>query len=271
MDKTAAEPKGKPTLGTARLNGKVALISGGASGIGAETARKMIVEGAKVAIGDIQTEKGEAVAHELGDNCTFLKLDVTIEEDWQAATEAAAQKFGPLTTLLNCAGVSIPSNIEEADFDHWRHVNSINADGVFLGCKYGVKALKASKGASIINISSTFGKKGGSLFPAYCASKGAVRQLTKSVALHCAERGYDIRCNSILPGAIHTEMFEGYIKSGIEAGATREQVIKGFGSAQPMGRLGQPGEIADACIFLASDEASFITGIDLPVDGGFCA
>ncbi len=137
--------------------------------------------------------------------------------------------------------------------------------------KYGVAALKDKKGAAIVNVASTLGVKAGAIFTAYSASKGGVRMLTRTVALHCAEQGYDIRVNAILPGAIHTEMVEGYIAAGLAQGATREAVIAGFASAHPMKRLGKPNEPADAITFLASDHSSYITGADLPVDGGYLA
>jgi NAD(P)-dependent dehydrogenase (short-subunit alcohol dehydrogenase family) len=147
----------------------------------------------------------------------------------------------------------------------------MNLDGVFLGCKVAVEALKGGRGGAIVNIASTLGARGGSIFVSYSASKGAVRMLTRSVALHCAEKGYDIRVNAVLPGAIHTEMVEGYVAAGEAAGGTRDQVISGFAQVHPLKRLGRPAEAAAAILFLASDEAGYITGADLPVDGGYLA
>lgn len=254
-----------------RLQGKTALISGGASGIGAATARRFVSEGARVVIGDIQTEKGSALATELGASALFERLDVTASDSWAEAVERAQARFGALTTVVNSAGISVPATIEDETLEGFRRTLSINLDGAFLGCKYGVAALKAGKGGAIINVASTLGVRAGAIFTAYAASKGGVRLLTRSVALHCAAQGYDIRVNAILPGAVHTEMVDGYIAAGVAAGGSREGVIEGFASVHPMKRLGRPDEPANAIVFLASDEASFVTGADLPVDGGYLA
>ena len=254
-----------------RLAGKIALISGGASGIGAASAKRFIDEGAKVVIGDINTEKGKAIAAQYGDELSFTVLDVTSAESWGAAITFATSKMGGLTTLVNSAGVSIPGSIEDISLEDFRHTMSINLEGTFLGTQAGIKALKDVKGASIVNVASTLGHKGGSFVPAYCASKGGVLLLTKASALHCSENGYDLRINTISPGAIHTEMVDPYIKAGIEAGATAEDVIQSFADNHPMKRLGTPNEPANAIVFLASDESSYSTGIDIPVDGGYLA
>ncbi len=254
-----------------RFTGKVVLISGGASGIGAAAAALFVAEGARVVLGDLQIEKGAALAASLGERALFVSLDVTSEASWRAAVAQSQAKFGPLTTVVNSAGISVPASIEDETLEGFRRTLSINLDGTFLGCKVAVEALKSGKGGAIVNIASTLGARSGAIFPAYSASKGGVRLLTRSVALHCAARGYDIRVNAILPGAIHTEMVEGYIAAGQAAGATREQVIEGFASGHPLKRLGRPQEAAAAILFLASDEAAFITGADLPVDGGFLA
>ena len=254
-----------------RLTGKTALISGGASGIGAASAKRFIEEGARVVIGDINTEKGKAIAAQYGDELSFTELDVTSAESWNAAITFAISKMGGLTTLVNSAGVSIPGSIEDISLEDFRHTMSINLEGTFLGTQAGIKALKDVKGASIVNVASTLGHKGGSFVPAYCASKGGVLLLTKASALHCSENGYDLRINTISPGAIHTEMVDPYIKAGIEAGATAEDVIQSFADNHPMKRLGTPNEPANAIVFLASDESSYSTGIDIPVDGGYLA
>ncbi len=254
-----------------RLDGKVALITGGASGIGAASARRFVEAGARVVLGDLQADKGQALATSLGEAALFVKLDVTSEADWTAAVTAAQARFGALTTVVNSAGVSIPATIEDETLEGFRRTLAINLDGTFLGCKYGVEALKAGRGGAIVNVGSTLGVRAGGLFTAYAASKGGVRLLTRAVALHCAEQGYDIRVNAILPGAIHTEMVDGYIAAGVAAGGTREGVIDGFASVHPMKRLGRPDEAAAAIAFLASDDASFTTGADLAVDGGYLA
>lgn len=254
-----------------RLTGKIALISGAASGIGAACARRFVEEGARVVLADIQLDKGEALAQSLGEAAHFVQLDVTSEAAWRGAIAAAQSKFGALTTVVNSAGISVPASIEDETLEGFRRTMGINLDGVFLGCKHGVAALKGGKGGSIVNLASTLGVRAGAIFPAYAASKGAVRLLTRSVALHCAAEGYDIRCNAVLPGAIHTEMVEHYVVAGEAAGGSRDAVIEGFASAHPMRRLGRPDEAAAAVAFLASDESSFTTGSDLPVDGGFLA
>jgi NAD(P)-dependent dehydrogenase (short-subunit alcohol dehydrogenase family) len=254
-----------------RLGGKIALISGGASGIGAATARRFAEEGARVVIADLNEAKGLALAETIGAAAAFVRLDVTDAAGWEAATEFARRRFGALTTLVGSAGISVPASIEDETLEGFRRTLSINLEGIFLGCQAGVRAMKAGSGGSIVNVASTLGARAGAVFPAYAASKGGVRLLTRSVALHCAEQGYDIRVNCILPGAIHTEMVDRYIAMGEAAGATREQVIDRFANAHPMKRLGRPREPADAIVFLASDEASFTTGADLPVDGGFLA
>ena len=254
-----------------RLSGKTALITGGASGIGAAAARRFVAEGAKVVLGDVQTAKAAKLAADLGANAHAVTLDVTRDEDWVLAMGEAQARFGALTTLVNSAGISIPGDIEAETLEGFRRTLAINLEGVFLGCKHGVAALKGGRGGSIVNVASTLGVRAGAIFPAYCASKGGVRMLTRSVALHCAEQGYDIRVNTVLPGAIHTEMVDGYIAAGIAAGGTREAVIEGFASVHPMKRLGRPDEPANAIVFLASDESSFTTGGDVPVDGGYLA
>ena len=250
-----------------RLDSKVALITGGASGIGAETARQMVAEAARVIVADLQVERGQKLVAELGSAAHFVRLDVTDEADWERAMAEASAHFPGLNVVVNCAGVSKPGPIDMASFEHWRETMSINADGVFLGCRSGVEALRRAGGGSIVNVSSMLGIKGGSAFAAYCASKGAVRMLTKSVALRCAEQKWNIRCNSIHPGAIDTPMMDPYLA----AAPSREEGLAGFAAAQPLGRVGQPAEVAHLIVFLASDESSFITGVEIPIDGGICA
>jgi len=252
-----------------RLTGKSALITGGASGLGAACARAFVAQGATVTLADIDHEKGQALAQELGDGVQFVGLDVTDEQGWHDALKAHHDAFGALSILVHSAGISIPSSIEDATFDHWRQIQSTNLDGTFLALKAGVEAMK-NKGGSIITMGSTLGRKAASPFPAYGASKAAISQLSRSVALHCAEQKYGIRVNCVLPGAIHTEMFEAFIEQGVAMGASREQVIETFAAGHPLGRVGQPDEVAMACVYLASDEASYITGTDHRVDGGYC-
>ena len=254
-----------------RLSGKKAIISGGASGIGAATARHFINEGAQVVIGDINVEKGQAFAAQYGDELSFVELDVTSAQSWDDAIERAQKHMGGLTSVINSAGVSIPIPIEDLSLEDFRHTMAINLDGTFLGTKAGIKALKAVEGSSIVNVASTLGHRGGSFVPAYCASKAGVLNLTRACALHCSENKYKVRINTISPGAIHTEMVEGYINAAVAAGGTAEDVVGGFAELHPMKRLGTPDEAAHAIVFLASDESAYSTGIDIPVDGGYLA
>ena len=254
-----------------RLSGKKAIISGGASGIGAATARHFITEGAQVVIGDINVEKGQAFAAQYGDELSFVELDVTSAQSWDDAIDRAQKHMGGLTSVINSAGVSIPIPIEDLSLEDFRHTMAINLDGTFLGTKAGIKALKAVEGSSIVNVASTLGHRGGSFVPAYCASKAGVLNLTRACALHCSENKYKVRINTISPGAIHTEMVEGYINAAVAAGGTAEDVVGGFAELHPMKRLGTPDEAAHAIVFLASDESAYSTGIDIPVDGGYLA
>ena len=254
-----------------RLSGKKAIISGGASGIGAATARHFINEGAQVVIGDINVEKGQAFAAQYGDELSFVELDVTSAQSWDDAIDRAQKHMGGLTSVINSAGVSIPIPIEDLSLEDFRHTMAINLDGTFLGTKVGIKALKAVEGSSIVNVASTLGHRGGSFVPAYCASKAGVLNLTRACALHCSENKYKVRINTISPGAIHTEMVDGYINAAVAAGGTAEDVVGGFAELHPMKRLGTPDEAAHAIVFLASDESAYSTGIDIPVDGGYLA
>ena len=249
----------------ARLEGKVALISGGARGQGAVEARMFAEEGASVIIGDILDEQGrqtEAELQELGYNVTFVHLDVTSESDWDAAVQAAVSAYGKLDILLNNAGILIRKNIEETTEEDWDRIFSINAKGVFLGTKAAIPAMRENGGGSIINISSTAGLVGSPNGSAsYTATKGAVRLFTKSTAIQHAGEG--IRCNSIHPGPIETDMIADTLNDPDNL-ALRMQRL-------PLGRVGKPSEIAYGAIYLASDESSFVTGSELVIDGGTTA
>lgn len=255
------------------LKDKVAVISGGASGIGAETARSFLSLGAKVIIGDIDKTKGKAFLKQLKiegfTEIEFHHLDVTQEQSWAEVFDFARSKFGRLTTLVNSAGVSIPGNIEDISLADFNHIMSINLDGTFLGCKLGLAAMKSNSGCSIINLASTLGHRASGNFTAYTTSKAAVLMMTRSLALHCAEQKYDVRVNSVSPGAIHTEMVEGYIEQGVAAGLAAKDIINQFVAPHPLKRMGIAKEVANAIVFLASDSSSFSTGIDIPVDGGY--
>ena len=249
----------------ARLDGKVALISGGARGQGAVEAQMFAAEGAKVVIGDILDDAGkqtEAQLRELGYECTYVHLDVTSESDWAAAVQAAVDAYGKLDILLNNAGILIRKNIEDTSADEWDRIFAVNAKGVFLGTKAALPAMRENGGGSIINISSTAGLVGSPNGSAsYTATKGAVRLFTKSTAIQHAAEG--IRCNSIHPGPIETDMIADTLNDP-ENLALRMQRL-------PLGRVGKPSEIAYGAIYLASDESSFVTGSELVIDGGTTA
>jgi NAD(P)-dependent dehydrogenase (short-subunit alcohol dehydrogenase family) len=248
-----------------RLDGKVVLISGGARGQGAVEAKMMASEGASVVFGDILDEEGkkvEAEIAELGLNATYVHLDVTQEADWKSAVDTAVDRYGKLDILVNNAGILIRKSIEETTEEDWDRIMAINAKGVFLGTKQAIPAMRQAGGGSIVNISSTAGLVGsldGS--PSYTATKGAVRLFTKATAIQYAKE--NIRCNSVHPGPIDTEM----IKDTLTDPERRERRMQRL----PLKRIGTSEDIAYGVIYLASDEASFVTGSELVIDGGTTA
>lgn len=250
-----------------RLENRVVLLSGGASGIGAETARLVVREGGKAVVADRDEAKGRALAAELGAAAHFVALDVTQEPSWQAAVAATVEKFGALHGLLNAAGVGVRNTIEDCTLEEYRRVNDINSLGTFLGCKLAIPAMKASGGGSIVNISSVLGLRGAAHAMAYSASKGAVRSLTKNVALHCAQMKYNIRCNSVHPGYIDTPMIAPRLEQNVE-NMTGRQFLE---ELHPLGRLGRADEVANMILFLLSDESTFSTGSEFVCDGGLTA
>ena len=250
-----------------RLENKVVLISGGASGIGAETARQVVREGGRAVLADRDADKGRAVAAELGDAARFVTLDVTQEPAWQQAVAETVEAFGGLHGLVNAAGVGVRTSIEDCALAEYRQVNDINALGTFLGCKAAVAAMKTGGGGSIVNISSVLGLRGASYAMAYCASKGAVRLLTKSVALHCAQMKYGIRCNSVHPGYIDTPMVAPRLDGTVGNMSGRQWLEE----LHPLGRLGRAEEVAAMILFLLSDESTFSTGSEFVCDGGLTA
>lgn len=252
-----------------RLEGRVALVTGAARGIGAACARRLAVEGAPVALADLDEAGGAALAAELeggGAKAMFLTLDVTREADWEAGVAAVIARFGGLDVLVNNAGIAVVEPVQTTSLEDWRKIMAVNADGVFLGTKHAMRAMR--KGGSIINISSILGITSVEALSAYSATKGAVRLFSKGAALDGAKDGREIRVNSIHPGYIHTEMMEdtchrdyGSLEAGLEA----------LARLHPIGRVGKPEDIANGVLFLASEESSFVTGTELVIDGGYTA
>ena len=251
-----------------RVDGKVALVTGAASGLGKAAAAMLVREGARVALTDRNEAGVREVAASLGEAARAWALDVTKEADWERVVDEVVATFGRLDVVVNNAGIGISKDIESLSLEEWRLVHAVNLDGVFLGCKHAIRGMRKSgaKG-SIINISSVAGLVGVDTLPAYCSSKGGVRLLTKSVALHCARKGYGIRCNSVHPTFIETPMVDDLasLRGDMAAGKARlAQMI-------PLGRIGEPDDIAYAVLYLASDESKLMTGSELVVDGGTTA
>ncbi len=254
---------------TNRLAGKVALITGGASGLGANAAELMAREGARVVVADIAADRGQEVVDRIGPSARFVKLDVTSEDNWKEAIAKSVEAFGALHVLLNSAGIGLSKTVEEIELSEWRRVHAIDLDGVFLGCKHGVAEIKKhtrTLGGSIINISSISGIIAGANMAAYNSAKAGVRLLSKSVALHCAKSGYNIRCNSVHPTFIDTPILDKYRDR-----FGQDLMQQKLGKQVPIGRLGRPEEVGWALVFLASDESSFMTGSEVVIDGGISA
>jgi 3alpha(or 20beta)-hydroxysteroid dehydrogenase len=248
-----------------RMNGKVALISGGAEGIGGAVGRMFVEEGGSVMLGDVQVKKAAALASELGDNADSIELDVRDLDGWNKAVKATVDRFGKLTTLCNVAGISEPGSAAEVDLESWQRTLDINLNGTFYGCRAALPALEASgEPATIVNIGSMLAMRAGATFASYCASKAGARALTQTIALDCAERGVPIRVNMVHPGAIRTPMMQRYLDAGP---GTPDEVEAMFAATHPMNRVGEPEEVAKAVLFLASEDSSFTSGVDLTVDG----
>lgn len=250
-----------------RVAGKVALVTGAASGLGAASAALLIQEGARVLLTDVQDERGRAFAGSLGERAAYARLDVTCEGDWREAIARTVDTFGALHVLVNNAGIGMLGDVEATSFDDWRRVHAVNLDGTFLGCKYGVPAIRASGGGSIVNISSISGIVAGHNLAAYNSSKAAVRHLTKSVALHCARSRSNVRCNSIHPTFVATPILDAMLAGAADPEAARRKLAAQI----PLGAIGEPRDVALAVIYLASDESKLMTGAELVLDGGLSA
>lgn len=256
-----------------RLEKKVALITGAAQGIGKEIAHVFAKQGAFVIVTDINDTEGKKVVEKIGETAVYLHLDVSKEGDWQKAIKNITDKHGKLDILVNNAGITGfqegfgPQDPEHASLESWKSVHAINAEGVFLGCKYAIQSMKNSNNGSIINISSRSGLVGIPGAAAYAASKAAVRNHTKTVALYCCNNNYPIRCNSIHPAAILTPMWEPMLGLGKEREKNMAMIVHDI----PMKKMGMPDDVAYAALYLASDESKYVTGIELTIDGGILA
>ncbi len=266
-----------------RIDGKVALITGAANGIGASTATYLANAGAKVILTDIDSSRGEALADKINTNggeVIFLSHDVSSEEDWKRVIDEAIKRFNGLDVLVNNAGILLIKPIQATSLEEWHKLEHVNIDGVFLGMKHALPALiesakKSTAGASIINLSSAAGIVGVPNALGYTMTKAAVRHMTKSAAMEFAESGYNIRVNSVHPGVIKTAMADQLYQTWAEAGAfgthDPEETEQAMINMHPLGRQGQPEDIAKGVVFLASDDSSYMTGAELVIDGGYIA
>ncbi len=254
-----------------RLDGRTALISGAASGIGRGAAMLFAQEGAAIVAADIDESGGKAVVDTIksaGGRAVFAKLDVTNEGHWESATAFAVEQYGSLNIVANVAGIGAPSDLEELTLDHWNREIAINLTGVFLGCKHGIRTIKLNgKPGAIVNLGSISALAGVSVQASYNASKGGVRVLTKAVALDCVKKGYSIRCNAVHPTYVDTGMFNQFD----EMFPSREAMMAHFSQDVPIGRVCTPDDIARTMLFLASDDSAMITGTEIIVDGGHTA
>ena len=254
-----------------RVAGKIALVTGGANGIGAATSKLLASEGARVMVTDLDQKNGEAVAAEIkkaGGDARFVTHDVTSEKDWERVIQACLDAYGGLNIAVNNAGIGKGATVEDETLEGWRKTMAINLDGVFLGTKHAIRAMKNGKGSnSIVNISSIEGIIAEPGLAAYNASKAGVRNFTKSAALHCAASGYRIRVNSVHPGYIWTPMVENHLRSVGDVEVLRKQID----AMHPIGHMGEPDDIAYGVLYLASDESKFVTGSELVIDGGYIA
>ncbi len=246
-----------------RVQDKVAIVTGAASGVGREDALLLAREGAKVVVTDLNEDAGKAVAKEIGGNAIFVHHDVASESDWQRVFKAAIDKFGKVDVLVNNAAILIYGTIEDTSLETWQRVQRVNSDGYFLGCRAAVQAMK-EHGGTIINMSSISGIGGQSSFIAYSASKGAVTAMTRSIAAYCKSKNYSIRCNSIHPDGIKTPMV-----MNLHATRKPEDFMPIRDPKAVLSRFAEPIDIANLVLFLASDESRFINGAELRIDNGF--
>ncbi|MGE0718005.1 MAG: glucose 1-dehydrogenase [Alphaproteobacteria bacterium] len=257
------------------LDGKVALVTGAARGIGAAAAHRLAAAGAWVVVTDVLEKEGRATAAAIGEEggtAMFLAHDVTREADWERVIAETVAEYGGLHVVVNNAGIFRHGRLEDLDLAQWHQVAAVNLDGVLLGTKHAIRAMKAG-GGSIVNLSSMAAIVGSAFSSGYSMSKGGVRSFTKAAAVECAELGYAIRVNSVHPGVIDTDMATQVVeKFTTHSGANdAAQVRERIRVAHPAGRLGTADDVARAIVFLASDDSAFMTGAELVVDGGFTA
>ncbi|MCC6992103.1 MAG: glucose 1-dehydrogenase [Acidobacteria bacterium] len=256
-----------------RVEGKVALVTGGASGLGEACAKLLAAEGAALVIADRDAANGERVAGEInkaGGRAAFIALDVTVEPQWLALGAAIRERHGRLDIAVNSAGTNVARSFpSETTLDDWHRVLQVNLDGVFLGTKHALALMRESQpvAGSIINISSMLGLVGQADSGPYCASKGGVRLYTKSVALSCADQRVNVRVNSVHPGFIETPL----LRTAFKRFATESEARAAYDALVPIGHIGQPEDVAYGVLYLASDESKFVTGSELVIDGGFTA
>ncbi len=255
-----------------RLTGKVAIVTGGAMGIGAATTAMFAAEGAQVVLADVDETVGREVVARItadGGTATFMQLDVRSEDDWKRVVTDAVALYGKLNVLVNNAGISLGHDVEETTLEEWEHLMSVNSTGVFLGMKHAIAAMKESgEKCSIVNRSSIDGQVAEAGLFAYCASKGAVTVMTKSAALAVGAKGYDIRVNSVHPGYVHTPLTE---KEASDFGLSPDEYFAKVGAQHPIGFIGEPVDIAYLDVYLASDESKWVTGAEFTIDGGWTA
>lgn len=248
-----------------RLENKIAIITGGASGIGRATAQLFAAEGAKVMIADTDFAGAKIAAEEIGVAALFCPIDVSKEDDWEQLVATTIDHFGRIDIVCNIAGIGRGGSIEDITLDDWNKMIAVNLTGTMLGCKHGIRGIMRSGGAgAIVNLSSLGGLVGFADIAGYCASKGGVTTLTKSTALYCAERGYPIRCLSVHPTYVDTEMLDPVVEA---AGGDRDTLLDGMARLVPMGRVAKPADVAYTVLFAASGEAAMVSGSQLIVDG----
>jgi len=253
-----------------RVDGKIALVTGAAQGLGAAIAIMLANEGAKIALTDVNIDGARDVVDRIDRNhpgCAIaIEQDVANEADWQDVLRQVKSDLGGLNILVNNAGIGAIGSVEDETYENWRRVHAVDLDSVFLGCKYALPIIAESGGGSIVNISSISGIIAGHNLAAYNSAKAAVRHLSKSIALHCARAGNNIRCNSVHPVFIDTPILDGMARGG-----DRKVALQKLGRQIPLGRVGQPDDVAYAVLYLASDESEFVTGSEIKVDGGISA